>query len=190
MKNILIINGHEKYPFAQGKLNQTLTEKMIELLKDNYNLKLTTIENGYEIEEEINKFKWADIIIFQHPIFWFGLPGKFKTYIDQIYQYGIFFAGGETYGSGGLFTSKKYMLSTTWNAPETVFNDKNQFLEGKSLDDVLFNIHKIHQFCGMTPLKSFSCHNVIIAPNINRYLNELQNHIEEVFELKIIGSNI
>lgn len=181
MKNILIINGHEKYPFAQGLLNRTLVEKMVELLKDNYNLKLTTVDEGYIIEEEIEKFKWADIIIFQHPIFWFGLPGKFKTYIDQVYQYGIFFAGGEKYGGGGLLTSKKYMLSTTWNAPESVFNDKTQFLDGKSLDEALYNIHKIHQFCGMTPMKSFSCHNVILAPNIEKYLSDLAKHLKENF---------
>ncbi|MDX8336807.1 MULTISPECIES: NAD(P)H-dependent oxidoreductase [Cetobacterium] len=183
MKNILIINGHEKYPFAEGRLNKTLMDKMVELLKEKYNLKTTVVQNGYEVQEEIDKFKWADIVIFQHPIFWFGLPGKFKTYIDQVYQYGVFFAGGEKYGSGGLFTSKKYMLSTTWNAPETAFNnkDKDEFLEGKSLDEALFNIHKIHQFCGMTPIKSFSCHNVVVAPEIDKYLKELENHIKENF---------
>lgn len=34
MKNILIINGHQKYGYTGGTLNQTLTDKMVQLLSE------------------------------------------------------------------------------------------------------------------------------------------------------------
>lgn len=183
MKNILIINGAEPYPFAEGRLNKTLVDSMTELLSKKYNIKTTIVNEGYSVEDEIKKFTWADIIIFQHPIFWFGLPGKFKTYIDQVYIYGIFFEGVENYGTGGLMKGKKYMLSTTWNSPLKAFQNEGNFFEGKSVDEALFHIHKTHQFCGFEPLKSFSCHNVIQNPEIDNYLKNLEIHLKDVFQI-------
>ncbi|MCB0453644.1 MAG: NAD(P)H-dependent oxidoreductase, partial [Aequorivita sp.] len=75
MKNIFIINGHQKYPFAQGKLNSSLVEmakKHFESL--GYAVKLTTMEDDYDVNEEIEKFKWADVVFLQSPINWMGAP--------------------------------------------------------------------------------------------------------------------
>ncbi|MET3208008.1 UNVERIFIED_CONTAM: putative NADPH-quinone reductase [Paenibacillus sp. PvR008] len=46
MKNILIINGHEKYGSAEGKLNRALVDSMVSLLNEKNNVKTTTIQNG------------------------------------------------------------------------------------------------------------------------------------------------
>ncbi|WP_141433223.1 NAD(P)H-dependent oxidoreductase [Bacillus sp. 03113] len=183
MKNILIINGHQKYQSARGILNQTIMDEMIHLLSENYEIKTTIIQEGYEIEEEKQKFKWADVVIFQTPIFWFSVPGLLKTYMDEVYAYGLFFEGSKEYGRGGLFKDKKYMFSVTWNAPENAFNDPLQFFEGKSLDEVILHLHKIHEFIGMKPLKSFACYDVITNPNIEQFKANLQQHLNELFEL-------
>lgn len=52
MKNILIINGHQKYSSAEGNLNQTLMNKMVSFLSEKNNVKTTIIQKGYKIEEE------------------------------------------------------------------------------------------------------------------------------------------
>lgn len=183
MEKILIINGHEVFPFAEGKLNKTLFEETKKILQKKYNVKSSVLKEGYIIEDEIEKFIWADVIIFQHPIYWFGMPGLLKTYIDKIYQYGIFFEGAEEYGRGGLFREKKYMLSVTWNAPEDAFNDSKKFFEGKNIEEALFNLHKAHQFCGMQPIKTFSCNDVIKNPDINKYITNLKNHLKNEFNI-------
>ena len=33
MSNILIINGHQYYPFSEGKLNATLVDKAVSIFK-------------------------------------------------------------------------------------------------------------------------------------------------------------
>ncbi|MFJ7914140.1 MULTISPECIES: NAD(P)H-dependent oxidoreductase [unclassified Lysinibacillus] len=180
MKNILIINGHQKYRSAEGTLNQTLMNSMVSFLSDKYNVKTTIIQNGYKIEEEQQKFIWADIVIYQTPIYWFSVPGLLKTYMDEVYTYGLFFKGADQYGKGGLLTEKKYMFSTTWNAPEKAFNDPSQFFEGCSLEDALSHLHRIQKFLGLKPLKSFSCYDVVKNPKVEKFVSELDRHLQEV----------
>lgn len=72
--NIFVINGHNYNPFAQGRLNRALFNKIIEVLTPGNSLLTTTIEDGYEIQEEIEKFRGSDIVIYQMPIYWFSFP--------------------------------------------------------------------------------------------------------------------
>lgn len=180
MKNILIINGHQRYRTAEGNLNQTLMDKMVSLLSEKKHIKTTIVQNGYKIEEEQQKFLWADIVIYQTPIYWFSIPGLLKTYMDEVYAYGLFFKGSDQYGKGGLLTEKKYMFSTTWNAPERAFNDPTQFFEGNSLENALSHLHHMQKFIGMKPLKSFTCYDVIKNPKVEKFVFELELHLKEV----------
>ncbi len=69
---------------------------------------------------------------------WFMLPPSLKKYLDDVFAYGEFFAFNDgPYGSGGLMGGKKFVLSTTWNAPSDVFHDPAKFFEGRSPEDVL-----------------------------------------------------
>ncbi|UOY91759.1 NAD(P)H-dependent oxidoreductase [Ectobacillus sp. JY-23] len=181
MKNILIINGHEYYEFAPGKLNKTIFDAIVATLKGTYEIQTTVVQNGYDIEEEHKKFTWADVVIYQTPIYWFSVPGLLKTYIDRVYSYGVFFAGSDVYGKGGLMQGKKVMFSTTWNAPEHVFENVNEFMEGKSLEESLLSLHKAHEFVGMESLKTFSCHDVVANPDIDKYMSDLHKHLQDVF---------
>lgn len=183
MKNILIINGHQKYGSSEGKLNQTLMDSMVSLFNEKYDVKTTVIQNGYSIEEEQQKFVWADLIIYQTPIYWFSVPGLMKTYMDEVYAYGLFFKGADSYGRGGLLTGKTYMFSTTWNAPETAFNDPAQFFKGMNLEEAISHLHRVQEFLGMRPLKSFACYDVVKNPKIDKFTSELQAHLKE--ELKL-----
>ncbi|MGX1724816.1 NAD(P)H-dependent oxidoreductase, partial [Bacillus haynesii] len=78
---------------------------------------------------------------------------------------------------------KKYMFSTTWNAPKDVFSKAGTFFEGKSLDEALFHLHKMQEFVGMKPLKTFSAHDVISNPQVDQYLADLDAHLKEVFSI-------
>ncbi|QWU13901.1 modulator of drug activity B [Paenibacillus sophorae] len=180
MKNILIINGHQKYGSAEGKLNQTLTDSMVSFLSEKNSVQTTTIQNGYNIKEEHKKFIWADVVIYQTPIYWFSIPGLLKTYMDEVYEYGLFFKGADEYGRGGLLTGKKYMFSTTWNAPEKAFNDPTQFFKGDSLEAAIAHLHRVQEFLGMQPLKSFACYDVIKNPKLDKFTSELGAHLKAV----------
>lgn len=177
---ILIINGHQKYRSAEGKLNQTLVDRMVSTLSENNEVQTTIIQNGYNIEEEQQKFIWADVIVYQTPVYWFSVPGLLKTYMDEVYAYGLFFKGAEQYGRGGLLTGKKYMFSTTWNAPKEAFNDPTQFFRGAGLEEALSHLHRAQEFLGLQPLKSFACYDVIKNPKIDTFTAELDAHLKSV----------
>ncbi|MEC0177510.1 NAD(P)H-dependent oxidoreductase [Paenibacillus favisporus] len=183
MKNVLMINGHQSYQSSEGRLNRTLFDHMAGILQEqDYAVQTTIIQEGYTIEEERTKFLWADLVIYQTPIYWFSVPGLFKTYMDEVYAYGLFFKGSDTYGQGGLLTGKKYMLSTTWNAPETAFQDTSQFFGGSGLEEVLAHLHRAHEFLGMQGLKSFACYDVVKQPKIDLFLLKLDAHLREALQ--------
>jgi len=87
MKNVLIINSHQRYEgFAEGKLNQTFFDGAKETFESQgCEVKTTYIEKGYDIEEEIAKHEWADLVITQTPVYWFNTPWIHKKYIDEVF---------------------------------------------------------------------------------------------------------
>jgi modulator of drug activity B len=73
------------------------------------------------------------------------------------------------------------MLSLTWNAPEAAFSDANQTLFGqRSVDDVFVLNTANYKFCGMEILPSFSCHDVLKAPNIENDTARLRKHLADL----------
>ncbi len=192
MKNIFIINGHEAYDFSKGKLNNSLVERLKKILpKEEFEIKVTTMQDDYNIDEEIAKHQWADIIVVQMPVNWMATSWSFKKYQDFVYSFGMdgrLCAGdGRTrqesskqYGTGGTLTEKKYMLSLTFNAPKEAFNDKDQwFFNGKSVDDLFWPTHLNFKFFGMEPLPTFVCYDVIKNPDIENDFARFEKHIKK-----------
>lgn len=179
--NIFVLNGHKYYPFAQGKLNRTLFDKIVSQLSENNEIKTTIVENGYNVAEEIEKFKWADVIIFQTPINWFSFPAIFKSYFDDVYRHGSFYGSSDAYGQGGMMKGKKYMYSLTWNSPEDSFEKFGGFYDGRGVDGVIIAMHKLQEYCGFEKISTFSCFDVVHNPDIQKYLSELEAHLHKYF---------
>ena len=86
------------------------------------------------------------------------------------------------YGSGGTLTGKKYMLSLTFNAPASSFNDPDQFFyEGKSVDDLFWPMHLNFRFFDMIPLPTFSSHDVMKNADIENDFKRFDEHIKTNF---------
>ncbi|MCV6606782.1 MAG: NAD(P)H-dependent oxidoreductase, partial [Campylobacterales bacterium] len=68
---MLIINGHQHYPqIAEGKLTVSYINKADEFLTANgFNVKHTNVEKGYKVDEELEKFAWANFFIIQYPVY-------------------------------------------------------------------------------------------------------------------------
>ena len=192
MKKILILNGGKNFAHSKGELNQALTHFAEQyLLSLKHEVNVTHIDQSYDIESEIDKWLWADIIIQQTPAWWMGVPWTVKKYIDDVFTLGhgrLYQSDGRSrhdaqsqYGSGGLLQGKQYMLSVTWNAPKEAFTDTNQFFEGAGVDGVYFAMHKAHQFLGMTPLSTFMSNDVIKNPQIEHDLTRYQVHLKQLF---------
>lgn len=173
MKHVLLLNLHQKYEgFANGNLTRDLLKKAkIFFLQHGYEVRETTIDEGYLLSEELEKFLWADIFFVQSPVYWMGLPWMGKKYIDEVFSGGAgtvtYENDGRTrndpskkYGSGGLMGNKRYMLSFTYNCPQSEFKNPEGFFEGMSVDQANVALHKTFQFCGVTPLSTYAVHDV------------------------------
>lgn len=178
MKKILILNGHAPFPTAKGLLNKSIIEEMEKglLEKGNYSILHTNISEGYVVEEEIQKFKDADIIIWQFPLYFTSMPGVAKVYLDNVFTYGGFY----TFDAKPL-AGKEYMLSVTTGMPGFLFGNKESPYGGKTLDEVLFSVHSAMQAVGLGMLKTFSVHGISPELDINTVKIDVKKHITEVF---------
>lgn len=191
-KNALLINAHLPYEgFSAGELNSSAL-KLIEdnLVAKGYNIKKTHIYDGYDINEEIDKHEWASVVICQTPINAFLPPWIYKKYIDSIFhearvQKRLLINDGrsssgvpEDYGSGGLMQDKKFMLSTTWNAPALAFQSTGQVIfQGNSVSSFLLPVTSVYKFSGAEILPCFAFYDVIKNPQIESDFSKLQEHL-------------
>lgn len=192
MKNILLINGAKTFAHSNGQLNDTLTELAQEVLSGlGHQVQVTRADSEYDVKAEVEKFLWADTVIYQMPGWWMGAPWTVKKYIDDVFTegHGSLYANdgrsrsdaSKKYGSGGLIHDKNYMLSLTWNAPMDAFNDAEQFFHGVGVDWVYLPFHKANQFLGMQTLPTFIVNDVIKAPEVEAYMAQYRDHLTQVF---------
>ena len=74
-----------------------------------------------DIEAELQKVEWCDLMIWQFPLWWFGLPGILKGWVDRVFVMGRAY-GGERFYENGVFKCKRAMLSVTTGGPEPVYS--------------------------------------------------------------------
>lgn len=175
MQKILVINGGKTFAHSGGRLNTTLTEWDSEFFtpENGFELKITQVgAENYDANEEVEKFVWADVVIYHFPIWWMYLPFSLKEYFDKVltagHRKGLYYSDGRkasnperNYGTGGLMQGTRYLVTTTWNAPKTAFTLPEEFFQGRSVDDgVLFPFHRMNAFCGLEPLPSKHFHDV------------------------------
>lgn len=197
-KKVLLINTHLTYPnWTEGKLN----DSFIQIAKDyftfySFEVMETKVEDGYNVEEEVEKHMKADLVILQTPVNWFGAPWIYKKYVDEVFNSGLhsqqFLSGdGRTredaskqYGSGGNMQGKQFMVCATWNAPQEAFdNSTQQLMQGKGTADLFLNITSNYRFCGYTILNDYNCFDIYKNENIEKDLANYPAHLNKVFAL-------
>ena len=195
MKKIFVINGGQKFGHSGGKFNKTISDASVEFFSNQpgYEVKYTDVNDDYDPAEEVEKYVWADVVIYHTPIWWFQVPHALKQYIDLVFTEGhakgIYHSDGRSsenpainYGTGGMLHGRQYMVTSSWNAPREAFTLPNEFFNETSVDDgVLFGFHRMNAFTGMTPLKSLHFHDVEKNADVQRDLAIYIDHLIENF---------
>lgn len=105
---------------------------------------------AHDIEAELRKIEAADLMIWQFPLWWFGMPAILKGWVDRV------FAMGRAYGSGriyekGVFKGKQALLSLTTGGPKEAYAPEG--FNG-DLDAILRPLHRgILEFTGFSVLR-------------------------------------
>ena len=114
-----------------------------------------------EVEAEQRKLLWAELVIFQFPLWWYSMPAILKGWVDRVYAfkfaYGVGEHGGEKWGDrfgDGTLKGRKAMIVMTAGGREAHYSPRgvNGYLE-----DVLWPIqHGIFFYPGMQVLPAFT----------------------------------
>ncbi|KAM4018703.1 NAD(P)H dehydrogenase [quinone] 1-like [Anomaloglossus baeobatrachus] len=103
-----------------------------------------------DIKEEQKKVEKADLVIFQFPLYWFGMPALMKGWVERVLCIG-FACSYETLYSEGPFKNKKALLSFTTGGPSSM-NSPNG-IHG-DINIILWPLQNgILNFCGFKVLE-------------------------------------
>ena len=184
--NVLIIFAHPN----ENSFCAALLQKMIDGLKEaSHQIKIHDLYrdkfNPILSKEELLDFKktetdqlvilyreeikWAEVIVFIHPSYWYGPPAILKGYFDRI------LADGFAYDyiidhPEPKFTKKQGVLIQTFDAEEE--------LEKKQFDDITFkSVYYTWKYCGIEKWKRFSFFRVNFVTDQQRieWLDEIYN---------------
>lgn len=162
MKKVLIINGHpnkESFNFALAEAytkgavqaGAEVKEIIIRELQFNPNL-----QSGYQKRTELEpdlldaweKIKWAEHLVWVHPVWWGGLPAITKGFIDRLFLPGFAFQYREnSVWWDKLLSGKTAHIITTLDQPGWYY----RLMFGKPSVNQLKK--STLEFCGVKPVK-------------------------------------
>ncbi|MDH4562722.1 NAD(P)H-dependent oxidoreductase [Pseudomonas sp. BN411] len=75
-----------------------------------------------DIQRELDKLLWADLLILNFPLYWFSVPAILKGWIDRVLVSGVCYGGKRFYDQGGL-AGKKALVTLTLGGREHMFGE-------------------------------------------------------------------
>lgn len=73
-----------------------------------------------DIQAELDKLFWCDLLVLNFPIYWFSMPAILKGWIDRVFVSGKVYGGRRFYDSGGL-AGKQALVTITLGGQEHMF---------------------------------------------------------------------
>jgi NAD(P)H dehydrogenase (quinone) len=165
MKKILIINCHPN----PESFNKAIVDSYLKGAKQGKSLVKTiviaelqfnpSLESGYQKRVELEAdlvlaqelIKWADHLVWVHPVWWGGLPAIAKGFIDRVFLPGFAFKYREnSVWWDKLLAGKTAHIITTLDQPSWYY----RFVFGRPSINQLKK--STLQFCGIRPVRTTS----------------------------------
>lgn len=105
-----------------------------------------------DIQAELDKLLWCELLIFNFPLFWYSTPAILKGWIDRILVSGKVYGGKHFYNRGGL-AGKRAMVSVTLGGQESMFGKHG--IHGPLEDMLKPLLQGTLAYTGMTVLPPF-----------------------------------
>lgn len=105
-----------------------------------------------DIVAEQAKIAWADLVVLQYPMWWFGPPAILKGWADRVFTRCFAYLPGRKYDTG-MLAGKTAMVSVTTGTSEDTYAPDG--IDGAILD-VLWPVHNgLLRYCGFDVLEPF-----------------------------------
>ncbi|AQW86688.1 flavodoxin-like fold domain protein, putative NAD(P)H (quinone) dehydrogenase/reductase [Campylobacter pinnipediorum subsp. caledonicus] len=148
MKTVVIMS-HSYY--KDSRVNKAL----FEAAKSVDNVEVRHLEEIYgtdtskiDVATEQKILENADRVVFQFPLFWFGMPPMLKAYVDLV------FAHGWAYGTGGdKLKGKQFQIAVSSGVAEAEYSKQGKV--ALAYDELLLPLQTTGGYCGMNINKIF-----------------------------------
>jgi glutathione-regulated potassium-efflux system ancillary protein KefG len=155
-KRTLILFVHPAY--EKSRANRLLLQAV-------HDLEHVTIHDLYEeypdfnidIEREKALLVEHDLIVLQHPFYWYSSPALLKEWLDLVLEYGF------AYGTGGTALQGKQLLTTitTGGSPDAY---RPEGINRFTMRQFLIPFEQTAVLCGMRYLPPFVAHSMHLRP--------------------------
>ena len=180
--NVLLINVNTPSYASRGELTDSfMAISKAFFLKDHVVAESQIASGDWVVDEEINKLKQADLIVYHFPLWWFGVPNLLKKYLDEVLLYGEVFEGSSVYGEGGLLKDKKALFVVSTNISKKDLSEASLLADYETVDDLLCQLILTNEYVGIRDrLDTFHAENVIQGETEHLPENYL-NHLKKMF---------
>lgn len=176
-RNVLIL-------FAHPSVHQsTINVQLLKALRSHPTIVVNDLYEQYpefyiDVKREQRLLHAADLVVFQHPLYWYSSPAILKLWQDVVLEKGFAF------GPGGSALQGKYLLS----AISTAGKQGSYSSEGRNLypiNDLLKPFAATANLCGMIYLPPIVMHNAAdqtqetIEKHCKAYIDLLDQYIEQ-----------
>jgi glutathione-regulated potassium-efflux system ancillary protein KefG len=147
----ILVQFVHPYP-ERSRANRALLEAIADLPDVTVNDLYARYPNFYvDAEREQKLLCAADLVVFQHPLYWYSGPALLKEWIDVVLEYGY------AYGTGGrVLRGKTWLQSVTTGMPGESYTA--QGFNGASMDELLKPFESTARLCGMRWLEPIVLH--------------------------------
>lgn len=141
MARVLINFAHPSYETSRGN------RALIERVKTLSGITVNDLYEAYpdaviDVDREQRLMTEHDVIIFQHPFFWYSSPALLKEWLDLVLTHGW------AYGSEGkALSGKRWMQAITTGGGKTSYGDGS--LNRYSIDEFLRPFEATAHLCSM-----------------------------------------
>jgi len=147
MRKILVLFAHPKYKHSDA--NHALIQSIENLenvrIRDLYELYPDFKVNIQEEQEQLFQY---DMIVWQHPFYWYSCPPLLKQWIDLVLEYGW------AYGPGGVYLQGKYIFNAiTSGGSSEVYSHRGKYRF--TVSEFLRPFEQTAKLCGMHYLPYF-----------------------------------
>ncbi|SFS84311.1 NAD(P)H dehydrogenase (quinone) [Succinivibrio dextrinosolvens] len=160
MNKVILISGH---PDLKNSLsNRTILEELKRLSPEVEIRKLDELYPNYKIDVQTEQKALldADLIIWQFPMFWYGIPALLKKWLEDVFAHG--FAHGS---QGTALKGKMLLISLTTGAPLSNYEHGSAF--SHTIEEFLIPYEEAANLCKMEYLRPVYSGGMMFIPGVS-----------------------
>jgi glutathione-regulated potassium-efflux system ancillary protein KefG len=150
MNNILVIFAHPAV--HKSRIHRKLAEAVRTVEGVTFHDLYSSFPDFYiPVKQEQKKLIAHDIIVFQHPLYWYSCPALMKEWMDLVLEHN--FAFGKT---GTMLKGKKLISAISTGGSAKVYKESGS--RHFTIPQILTPFHQSAMLCGMEYLPPFVIH--------------------------------